>query len=121
MKLFAKNKRNLNYLDMHPYRKYDYQFRSDDLVDVLVPRFTSKFAQKFILPRLRNPFIRANLDELGSYLWINIDGKTKVADLIQKMVERFGERVQPATERVLLFLTQLYRAGFINFCELKKE
>lgn len=121
MKIFTKKRNSLNYLEMHPYRKYDYEFRSDDLIDVLVPRFTSKFAQKFILPRMRNPFIRANLDELGSYLWIQIDGKTKVADLIQKMVERFGERVEPATERVLLFLTQLYRAGFISFYELKKE
>ncbi|MFN3780780.1 MAG: PqqD family protein [Candidatus Kapaibacteriota bacterium] len=121
MGLFKKNKRKLNYLEMHPFRRYEYEFREKELVDVLVPRFTSKFAAKYILPRMKNPYIRANLDELGSYLWLNIDGKTSVSILIDKMVERFSHRVEPATERVLLFLTQLYRAGFIGFYELTKR
>lgn len=114
-------KRSLNYLEMHPFRKYNHQIREGELVDVLVPRFTSKFAQKFILPKMRNPYIRANLDELGSYLWININGKSKVSELIEKMREKFSEKVEPATERVLLFLTQLYKAGFIDFYELKER
>ncbi|MCX7908212.1 MAG: PqqD family protein [Ignavibacteria bacterium] len=118
---FKRNREALNYLEMHPIRNYDYDFRSEELVDVLVPRFTSKFAQRHILPKMKNPYIRANLDEMGSYLWLNIDGKKKVADLINKMTEQFGERVQPATERVLLFLTQLYKAGFISFLELNKR
>ncbi len=121
MGLFKKNKRNLNYLEMHPFRRYEFEFRGNELVDVLVPRFTSKFAAKYILPRMKNPYIRANLDELGSYLWLNIDGETSVSILIDKMVERFSDRVEPATERVLLFLTQLYRAGFIGFYELTKR
>ncbi len=121
MKLFKKNKKNFNYLEMHPYRSYQYEIRSDGLVDVLVPKFTSRFARKYILPRMKNPYFRANMDALGSYLWLNIDGKTKVSTLIDKMVERFGDQIQPATERVLLFLTQLYNAGFISFFELKKE
>ncbi|MEJ5287510.1 MAG: hypothetical protein CH6_0539 [Candidatus Kapaibacterium sp.] len=115
-----KKKKNLNYLEMHPFRNYEYEFRTENLVDVLVPRFTNKFARKYILPKMKNPFIRANLDELGSYLWLQIDGKTSVAKLIEIMVAKFGETVEPATERVLLFLTQLYKAGFINFLELKK-
>ncbi len=106
---------------MHPFRRYEFEFRGNELVDVLVPRFTSKFAAKYILPRMKNPYIRANLDELGSYLWLNIDGETSVSILIDKMVERFSDRVEPATERVLLFLTQLYRAGFIGFYELTKR
>lgn len=118
MTLFKKKKNSLNYLDMHPFRNYEYVFREEGLVDVLVPRFTSKFAKKYILPRMKNPYIHANLDDLGSFLWLNIDGKTNVARLIQLMSDKFGERVQPATERVLVFLTQLYKAGFINFYEL---
>lgn len=106
---------------MHPFRNYEYEFREKELVDVLVPRFTNKFARKYILPKMKNPFIRANLDELGSFLWLNIDGKTNVAKLIEIMMERFGDRVEPASERVLLFLTQLYKAGFINFFELTER
>jgi len=114
-------KRNLNYLEMHPFRLYEHIFRDDNLVDVLVPRFTSKLAKKLILPKMRNPYIRANLDELGSFLWLNIDGETKVSDLVNKMKEKFAEKVEPATERVLLFLTQLYNAGFIDFYELNER
>jgi hypothetical protein len=37
------------------------------------------------------------------------------------MKEKFAEKVEPATERVLLFLTQLYKAGFIDFYELNER
>ncbi|MGB9852624.1 MAG: PqqD family protein [Candidatus Kapaibacteriota bacterium] len=121
MALLGRKEKSLNYLDMHPYRIYEYEFRNSELIDVLVPRFTSKFARKYVLPKLKHPYIRANLDEFGSYLWVQIDGKTSVSDLIEKMVAKFGERVEPATERVLLFLTQLYKAGFIDFYELTKR
>ncbi|ROL58718.1 PqqD family protein [Bacteroidetes/Chlorobi group bacterium MS-B_bin-24] len=115
------NKKNLNYLEMHPFRLYEHILLEENLVDVLVPRFTSKLAKKLILPKLPNPYIRANLDELGSFLWLNIDGETKVSELINKMKEKFAEKVEPATERVLLFLTQLYKAGFIDFYELNER
>ncbi len=120
--MFSKKpKKEYNFLELTPFHIYEYEINSNNLVDVLVPRFTSVFARKFILPRMKNPYFKANLDEYGSHIWKNIDGKKKVKELIALLEERFGEKVQPATERTLVFLRQLYNAGFINFYELKRS
>ncbi len=119
--LKRKEKKNLNYLEMTPIRKYNHIEKENGLIDVLVPRFTSRFAVKYILPRMKNPYFKANLDEYGSYLWLSIDNKRKVYEIIKLMEEKFGETLQPITERALLFFTQLYNAGFINFYELNRR
>ncbi|MCX7879532.1 MAG: PqqD family protein [Ignavibacteria bacterium] len=116
-----KNKSKPNYLEMHPFKTAEFEIVECELVNILVPRFSSKFARRYILPRMRNPYFRANLDELGSYLWLNIDGTKSVAELVDLMREKFAEKVEPAVERVLTFLTQLYNAGFINFFELTRR
>lgn len=112
---------NLNFLELTPIRVYEFRKREDGLVDVYVPRFSSAFAKKYLLKYFKNPYFRANLDEYGSYLWEKIDGRLKVGNLIEIMKERFGSNIEPATERTLLFFSQLYQAGFINFLELIKE
>lgn len=120
--VFRKKKtKNLNFLELTPVRVYDFRKRDDGLIDVYVPRFSNAFAKTYLLKYFKNPYFRANLDEFGSYLWEKIDGKLKVANLIEIMKERFGSKIEPATERTLLFFSQLYQAGFINFFELKKE
>lgn len=116
-----KRRKDINFLVLTPTRNYEHRKKENGLIDVLVPRFTSKFAKKFFLKNLKSPYFRANLDEFGSYLWENIDGNRDVSTLIEIMKERFGSSIEPATERTLLFFYQLYKAGFINFLELKKE
>lgn len=120
--VFGKKKtKSLNFLELTPIRVYEFRKREDGLVDVYVPRFSNPFAKKYLLRYFKKPYFHANLDEYGSYLWEKIDGKLKVENLIEIMKERFGSKIEPAVERTLLFFSQLYQAGFINFLELKKE
>jgi hypothetical protein len=117
----AKSKKGgINYLELTPFVNYTHEVREDGFINVLVPKFTNTLLKKTITPLLKNPFIRANLDEFGSAVWLAIDGKTKVEVIADRMIDAFGERIQPAYERITLFLTQLYNAGFINFLEFKK-
>jgi hypothetical protein len=76
--------------------------------------------QRFI-PRGRSPYIRANLDEIGSKVWLLIDGKRKVGDIAIILKEELKEKVEPVYDRLYLFMNQLYQNGFIYFSELKKE
>jgi hypothetical protein len=92
----------------------------DGLVNVLVPRFKSDFMNK-LLPKKKSPYIRANLDELGSATWLMIDGKTNVLELAEKLNDKFGEKIEPANNRLTLFLSELYKNGFISFNELKER
>jgi hypothetical protein len=122
LSLFKKRKsEDINYLDLTPYRLYGHDLREDGLIDVLVPRFTDKFFGKFLQPSLKKPFIKANFDEIGSAVWLEINGERKVEEIIANLNEMFGDKIHPVFERVTLFLSQLHRNGFIKFHELKKR
>lgn len=114
-----KQKVKINYLELTPTRKLEQTIREDGLVDVLVPKFRNKFFIQLIPPS-RSKFIKANLDEIGSATWLLIDGKNKVETISQRLLEQFGERIEPINERLTSFLTQLYHNGFISFNELQK-
>lgn len=115
-----KKKQNINLLELTPIRKHNHQINEDGLVDVLVPRFKSNFMQKLI-PKGRSPYIKANLDEIGSRVWLLMDGNRKVIEIAETLKKEMAEKVEPVYERLHLFLTQLYQNGFIYFLELKKE
>ncbi len=122
MSIFRKKKySNLNYLELTPIRNFEHNLKDDGLVDVLVPRFSDKILGKYLQPRLKNPYIRANFDELGTATWLEIDGNNKVYDIITKLNLTMGEKIQPAQQRITLFLSNLHRNGFINFKEFLKE
>lgn len=112
----------INYLELTPYPKYDYEENDNGLVDVLVPKFTDSVFGRILQPRLREErkYIRANLDEIGSEVWRLLDGKKKVGDIAEKLDAKLGEKIAPVHERLTKFFTQLYRNGFISFYELEK-
>lgn len=119
--IFARKKlRNINYLELTPLAKHSYEIRSDGQLDVLVPRFKTELAKKFLMPRGKSPYIRANLDEFGSEVWLLLDGNKKVKQIAEALLAKFGERIEPVNQRLTMFLTQLYRNGFIIFLELEK-
>lgn len=121
MALFkGRQKSKLNYLEMTPIAIHPFEQRDENTINILVPKFTNKFLVKHLMPRLKHPYIKAKLDIFGSETYKLIDGKNKVSDIADKLYEKFGEQIQPVYERLTMFLTNLYRAGFINFLEIKK-
>jgi hypothetical protein len=80
---------------------------------LLVPRFRKGPLAKWLQPKLRKPHIRVKLDEIGSFAWRRMDGKTPFGALVAAMKDHFGERVEPADERLRKFLTILYRDKFV--------
>ena len=114
------SKATVNYLELTPSVNYDHVVNSKGLVDVLVPKFTKEWQNRFLIPKGKSPHIRANLDDFGSYTWLLIDGKTKVGDIGEALEQKFGEKVHPVFQRLTLFMTHLYKNGFITFNEFKK-
>lgn len=115
-----KNESPLNYLELTPFPLYKHEENGEGLINVLVPKFTDRIFGRILQPRLKNPYIRANLDEFGSVTWGLMDGQNKVLIIADKLVEKFGDKIQPVHTRLTSFLTHLYRNGFITFNELKK-
>lgn len=123
MRLFSrKNKfEGLNYLELTPVRRYEYVEKDTGLIDVLVPRFNDKILGKYLQPRLKNKYIKANLDDIGTLTWQLIDGTSQVYQIADSLSTEFGERVHPSNDRLIAFLNQLYRNDFIYFKEIRKD
>lgn len=123
MRLFSrKNKfEGLNYLELTPVRRYEHVEKDTGLIDVLVPRFNDKILGKYLQPRLKNKYIKANLDDIGTLTWQLIDGTSQVYQIADSLSTEFGERVHPSNDRLIAFLNQLYRNDFIYFKEIRKD
>ena len=120
LNFFAGKKKEYNYLLLTPVRNHGHEDRDDGLVNVLIPRFKSEFAKKFLSRAVRTPFIKANLDEFGSAAWILIDGHKNVEEIGKDLLEKFGEKIEPVYDRLTRFLTDLHRYNFISFIELQR-
>lgn len=114
-----KKKTNVNYLELTPIHNHEFT-TENELVKVLIPKFKSEFMQKFI-PRHKSKHITINLDELGTAVWNKIDGNNKVGNIVSELSEEYGDKIQPANERVTKFLTQMYQYKFILFKEIERK
>jgi hypothetical protein len=121
---FGKRKDNLseslNYLNLTPCKLLKEEKSEDGLLFLLIPRFSSKFANKYILPKLKSPNIKLKLDEIGTETWLLIDSKKNVGTIAGELEKKFGDRIKPVNQRLTTFLTQLYRQKFISFIEIKE-
>jgi hypothetical protein len=72
------------------------------------------------MPKLKYPFIKIKLDEIGSAVWNEIDGKKKVGEIADILEKKYGEKIQPIEERLSKFFTQLKLHQFIDFIKEEK-
>ena len=85
----------------------EYEVSSDGIVTILekqdhkVQNFFRKL--KFKIPMYKN----IELDEYGSFIFLQIDGKKNVEELGIKLEEKYGEESHPLYERLLLFLNHI--------------
>ncbi len=113
-----RNKREINLLDLVPIPIIGHEVNDDGIVTLLAPRFKNRLMRRWLLPRLKRPFFRVELDDIGSALWLLCDGKRNIKEIAGNMRERFGERIEPCYERMSLFFQQLDGARFITYTNL---
>jgi hypothetical protein len=109
-----KSPKNINLLDFRPRQLRAWEMGKDGGVQVLVPKFHHPFLAKWLMPRLRSPYIRVKLDALGSFVWKQCDGKTTVAEIADRMREEFGGSLGSVEERVGRFLTVLRKSDLVK-------
>jgi hypothetical protein len=89
--------------------------RRDGRVTLLVPRFTGRLTRRWIAPLLRRPHVRVHLDETGTFVWRQCDGRATVAEIAARTQAHVGGDAADARRRVVLFLRRLVRADAIHF------
>lgn len=81
---------------------------------LLVPRFRKGLTARWLQPRLKRPYVNVNLDDYGSFVWQRIDGTSDFARICGEMMEKFGDKLPQAEDRLQKFLTILQRNKFIE-------
>ncbi len=115
-----KQRREINLLELVPCRVIEYDTDEESLVTLQAPRFRSDFMRKWLQPRLKRPYLKVSLDEIGSSVWMLCDGNRKIKDIAEIMQDRFGEKIEPCYERLGLFFQQLEHARFIAYSNLEE-
>ena len=101
-------------LAMVPVRAVPFETGEDGRVTLLRPKFVSPWLA-WLQPLLARPVFRVRLDEVGSFLWLQVDGERTVAVLCDQLGAAFGERAEPVQERGLSFVYQLLEGRFVAF------
>lgn len=92
--------------------------RDDGHLELLLPRFRSGPAARWLQPRLRpdRAHIRVRLDALGSFVWRQLDGRTPVGAVAARFAAAFPDEPD-GTARVWAFLETAYREGLLELRE----
>lgn len=116
----GKKAREIDFKDLTPVRKYEYEVIEENRINILVPKFTDIIFGRLLQPRIKDKYIKAELDEIGSSVWLLIDGKNNVDIIAENLKSKFGDKVHPVYERLISYLRAMKQNGFIYFLELKK-
>jgi hypothetical protein len=82
------------------------------------PKFKNKYLVKYLLPHLKRQEFKIKLDEIGSFVWRNIDGKGSIEYIARRMAAEFGDKVEPVHDRLGQFIQSLYQNKFIILKEI---
>ena len=103
-----------NLLELTPVRAAGW---SEDagrvVVEIPTPRRPWRAPLAWLSSRMSTKRVR--LDEVGSLAWTLFDGRSTVGEVAAALRERFGERVEPAEERLGTLLASLRRGGLVGY------
>lgn len=113
-------KRKDNFLDFVPVCNPDFTWDSDKkgIVTVHVKNtgFYNWIAQKFF----RKPKVsHIKLDEYGSFVWHQMDGKRTIYEISKLVQKEFGKEAEPLLNRLVKYFQILYDNKFIGYMKKK--
>jgi len=106
---------DVNLFDLIPGRVMRFEESGDGLITILKPKFKNKILVKHLLPRLKRPNFKVNLDAFGSFVWKQCDGKNSVEQIGSLLKEKFEGDIEPVYDRLAVFIQSLARYRFIEY------
>ena len=97
-----------------PRRRLDWRELDDGRCIVLRPRLGEGRIGRWLASKLGNPCYRIRLDDVGSFIWRACDGETPLTEIAGRLRAGFGERVEPAEERLARFIQSMLRSRMIS-------
>jgi hypothetical protein len=107
-----------NFLEMIPVRNVTEFMQESEKIILLIPKFRSEWMRKWLIPVKRSKYFRIHLDEMGSKVWLLIDGERntdEICNLLNDAISGQHDPKNPLEYRVTNYLNQLFRNRFILF------
>lgn len=109
-----------NFLDFVPRHSNKITWSQKDgivTVDMYHKGFFPWIAQSFFK---RPKVSHINLDKLGSFIWLRINGEISVYNIANSVKEQFGDDAEPLYPRIVKYMQILKNNNFITFVKEKK-
>jgi len=106
---------NEEYLKLIPEKLCEEEI-NDGLITVLFIKKPS-IIEKIFFRNLINKPHKIDLDEIGSFIWGEINKSNSVENIVELTKQHFGEKVEPAENRVVQFMKQMHSTKLIMLYE----
>jgi hypothetical protein len=107
--------KNTNLLDYIPVQKVQWEQDEEKKVILKVPKTRNRLMISIIKAMKKSIFTKVHLDEFGSFVWIQCDGKASVEQIGEKLKNEFGDSVDPVYERLGAFIKILAYQKYITY------
>jgi len=91
----------------------EWAVNSKGLVEIMVPKFKSKFGKSFCKLIKKDNKFAAKMDKIGSTVWQECDGKKSVKDILDILNKKFHKE-KNIDQRLFLFLQQMNSLKYIE-------
>jgi len=87
----------------------------EGLVKLKVKKFKGRFGRWLCRVLQKPEYFFVNLDEIGSFIWKNIDGKKSIEEILEMVSQKYGgEKME---ERFYIFMKMLERGEYIRYVD----
>ena len=87
----------------------------DQQIVLLIPRARNPVLKFFVSILNSKPHFRLKLDEVGSFVWQQMDGRRTIKEICKALEAHFQDRVAPAEDRTIEFFKRLYLYRAVRF------
>lgn len=105
-----------NYLEKIPQHKEGLAWSQDEKGIVTLEVENKGLANRIAQKLLKKPKISyIHLEEFGSFIWLQIDGKRDIITIGELVKQHFGGKAEPLYERLSQYFKTLERYGFVIY------
>ena len=98
----------VNLLDLTPVQRVAWGENDDGTVYLKKPKARSTWLKLLIKKLGKRPFIHIHLDDYGSHVWHECDGRHRVEQIGESLRQAFGQSIEPVYERLGVFIQMVH-------------
>ena len=109
-----------DFMNVYPVRNCNHEL-NNGFVTILFIKKKLNLIERIFFKKISSKPYKIDLDEIGSFVWNLCDGKKTVEEITEISKRNFGERIEPAEERVEKFIRQMNKNKLVSLYERKSN